>query len=301
MVDRSVDTLRAGVHPKACDRAQDPEAERLAVDDASGGTACGAPGGDGSMSGGTARTAGRAAARRARAAARDTVALTRVGVRSPRVARQVVAVRRDHLTYLGVPALADLAAAVLGLRRRGVRGSLVECGTALGGSAIVMATAKQPDQELALYDTFGLIPAPTPADGEDVQQRFHAIERGDAQGLQGDLYYGYHEDLLGEVTQSFARHGVPVGPSGVRLVQGMFQDTLHPDGPVALAHLDGDWYESTMTCLQRIVPHLAVGGRLVVDDYAQWSGCRTAVDEFFAGRSDFAWEHRSRLHLVRRA
>jgi asparagine synthase (glutamine-hydrolysing) len=55
-------------------------------------------------------------------------------------------------------------------------------------------------------------------------------------------------------------------------------------GPIALAHLDGDWYESTMTCLTHIWPALSVGGVMQLDDYGEWQGCRKAVDEFFAER-----------------
>jgi asparagine synthase (glutamine-hydrolysing) len=82
-------------------------------------------------------------------------------------------------------------------------------------------------------------------------------------------------------------------------VRGLFEDTIRLDGPVALAHLDGDWYESTMTCLTRIAPLLVSGGRIVLDDYYTWSGCRRAVDEYFADREGFRFEHRTRLHVVR--
>ena len=77
------------------------------------------------------------------------------------------------------------------------------------------------------------------------------------------------------------------------------EDTLVVDGPVALAHLDGDWYESTLTCLTRIVPHLSPRGRLVVDDYDIWSGCKAAVDEYFADRPGFRLEHGTKLHVIR--
>ena len=49
----------------------------------------------------------------------------------------------------------------------------------------------------------------------------------------------------------------------------------------------------------RLAPLLVPGGRLVLDDYHTWSGCRRAVDEYFAGRAGFRMEHRSRLHVVR--
>lgn len=69
--------------------------------------------------------------------------------------------------------------------------------------------------------------------------------------------------------------------------------------PIAVAHLDCDWYESLMTCLREIEPQLVVGGRFVIDDYYNWSGCTRAVDEFFAKRENYRWEHRSRSHLVK--
>jgi hypothetical protein len=68
---------------------------------------------------------------------------------------------------------------------------------------------------------------------------------------------------------------------------------------VAFVHLDSDWYESTMTALQRIWPHVSVGGVVVIDDYDAWSGCRRAVDEYFADRDDYRIDRHLRPHLVR--
>jgi asparagine synthase (glutamine-hydrolysing) len=50
--------------------------------------------------------------------------------------------------------------------------------------------------------------------------------------------------------------------------------------PVAFAHIDVDWYEPVMFCLQHIAPNLVVGGRIIFDDYHCWGGCRKAVDEY---------------------
>jgi hypothetical protein len=87
----------------------------------------------------------------------------------------------------------------------------------------------------------------------------------------------------------------------VELIQGLFQETIEGDDPVALAHLDGDWYESTKVCLERIAPRLSPGGRIVIDDYDAWSGCKTAVDEFLAtpAAAQFTTQQHARLHLVR--
>jgi hypothetical protein len=216
-----------------------------------------------------------------------------------RVVQTIAAVRGERLTYLTAGMLEDLAACVLRLEHEGLAGVIVEAGTARGGSAIVLAAAKSQERPMKVYDVFGMIPPPSDRDGADVHRRYEKIAAGVAKGPGGETYYGYRDDLYHEVGESFARHCVPVGEHNVELVRGLFADTIRLDEPVALAHLDGDWYESTMTCLTRIAPLLVGGGRIVLDDYYTWSGCRRAVDEYFAGREDFRFEHRTRLHVVR--
>jgi asparagine synthase (glutamine-hydrolysing) len=152
---------------------------------------------------------------------------------------------------------------------------------------------------MKVYDVFGMIPAPSEHDGADVHQRYEKIAGGEAKGVGGDTYYGYRDDLYEEVKASFSRLGVPVDEHNVDLVQGLFEDTIDLDEPVAFAHLDGDWYESTLTCLERIAPLVVPGGRIVLDDYDHWSGCRRAVDEYFADRPGFRLEHKAKLHVIR--
>ncbi|WP_418276185.1 TylF/MycF/NovP-related O-methyltransferase [Isoptericola jiangsuensis] len=210
------------------------------------------------------------------------------------------AVRAEHLTLLGAGPLAELARAALEVEDARRPGIVMECGTARGGSAIVLAAAKSPDRPLFVHDVFGLIPPPTDRDGDDVHERYATIVAGRAEGHGGETYYGYRDELYDEVTESFVRQGFPPAASNVHLVRGLFQDTILGEEPVALAHLDGDWYESTRTCLERIAPRLVTGGRLVVDDYQAWSGCRSAVDEYLARDPGLEREMHSRLHLVRR-
>jgi len=216
-----------------------------------------------------------------------------------RVEDVMAAVREEKLTYLSDRYLRSLVSCVLETEAAGREGIVIEAGTALGGSAIAMAAAKAPGREMRVYDMFGMIPPPTDKDGADVQKRYESIVAGESKGLDGEVYYGYREDLLGEVTESFARHGVPVDRHHVTLVKGLFEDTLVGDEPVALAHVDGDWYESTMTCLTRIAPRLVPGGRIVIDDYFMWSGCRLAVDEYFRDRPAYRVEMRAKVHVVR--
>jgi Macrocin-O-methyltransferase (TylF) len=216
------------------------------------------------------------------------------------VRRVLAAVREERLTHLSDTALTSLVSCVLEADASGREGLVIEAGTALGGTAIAMAAAKSPERPMVVYDVFGVIPPPTEQDGAAARERYADIAAGRSRGLGGDVYYGYREDLLGEVTTSFARHGVPVEEHRVELVPGLFKDTIKVDEPVALAHVDGDWYESTATCLTRLVPHLVPGGRIVVDDYWTWSGCRTAVDEYVADHPELRVERRAVVHLVRR-
>ena len=218
---------------------------------------------------------------------------------SPEIERVIEAVREEHLSYLDVASLRTLAATIGEVEAAGLEGLLIECGTARGGSAITIAAAKAAGRPMRVYDVFGMIPPPSEKDGKDVHRRYATIVAGESKGIGGDTYYGYRDDLLAEVTDAFARHGYPLAETGVRLIQGRFEDTIVGDEPVAFAHLDGDWYASTMTCLTRIAPRLVPGGRIVLDDYDTWSGCRNAVHEYFAGRPGFRFERRGRLHVVR--
>jgi asparagine synthase (glutamine-hydrolysing) len=215
------------------------------------------------------------------------------------VAEVIEQVRAEHLTYLGVPQLTVLARQVLDADLNGRKGLIIEAGAALGGASIVMAAAKEPGRPMKVYDVFGQIPPPTDADGADVHARYETITGGEARGIAGDTYYGYREDLLSEVTASFARLGTPVEQNNIELIKGLFEDTIDLDEPVAFAHVDGDWYESTITCLERIAPLLVKGGRIVLDDYFHWSGCRRATDEYFAGRPGYLIERRNKVHIVK--
>ena len=215
-----------------------------------------------------------------------------------RVREVISRVHSEELTYLSLENLAALAVMTAEADRSGRPGLIIEAGTALGGSAIVMAAAKSPARKMLVYDVFGMIPEPGEHDGDDVRRRYEKIRAGQSRGIGGGTYYGYHDDLYAEVTESFNRLGVPAAENSVELVKGLFADTIHLDEPVALAHLDGDWYESTMTCLERIAPLLVPGGRIVLDDYWAWSGCRDAVDDYTADKPALKVERRAKVHIV---
>jgi len=208
---------------------------------------------------------------------------------------------KDKLTYLDVPALIDLYKSVNELERSKREGIIIEAGCALGGSALVIAASKKKKtRKFYVYDVFGMPPPPSEENGKDAHERYKIIASGKSRGIGGNKYYGYEEDLLAKVKKTFSDFHLPPDQNNVYFVKGLFENTLFLNEPVALAHIDCDWYKSVMICLQRIVPNLTEGGVLIIDDYYKWEGCRKAVETYFADKKDkFRFVKKSRLHIVR--
>ncbi len=215
---------------------------------------------------------------------------------------QLMRLKTHQLTYLAAKDLFNLYYTAKAVERSGVQGLFIETGVALGGSAIAIGWAKQKQREFRLYDAFGLIPPPSEKDEADVHMRYEEIKSGKSKGLGKHLYYGYVENLQAVVTANLAKYGLPIETNHIKLINGYFEDTLYISEPVAFAHIDCDWYASVMSCLVQIEPNLVPGGKIVFDDYYDWSGCRIAVDEYFSDKSgyDFATKGR-KLHVTRSA
>ena len=192
----------------------------------------------------------------------------------------ITRIREKKLTYLSVGKLASIADACRDAKAANLDGVFLEAGCALGGSSILMASVKEDERPLFIYDVFGMIPPPTEQDTEDVQDRYQTIVEGKSKGIGGDKYYGYEENLYEVVQANLKSFSIDCDRQSVALVKGLVQDTLHLDQPVALAHVDVDWYEPVMTCLERVFPKLVPGGCIILDDYHVWGGCRKATDEY---------------------
>ena len=202
----------------------------------------------------------------------------------PSEARALISRIRSHnLTYLSDKRLASLASTCRSIEDANVPGMFIEAGCALGGSAILIASLKSSDRPLFIYDVFGMIPSPTKEDTHDEHERYRTIVQGKSKGIGGDRYYGYVEDLYEVVQGNLKSFGINCEEQSVSLVKGLMQETMQIDLPVAFAHIDVDWYEPVMTCLQRVFPNLVVGGSMILDDYHDWGGCRKATDEYLRG------------------
>jgi asparagine synthase (glutamine-hydrolysing) len=197
------------------------------------------------------------------------------------IARQV---RTRNLTYLSTEKMRTLENALQNVIREGVEGDLLEFGVALGGSAIVIASQLKNGAQFHGYDVFGMIPPPGPCDDIHSHLRYQEIREGRSRGIGDDTYYGYLDDLYDRVCRSFSEFGMPVDGRRIVLHRGEFGATLHEGDvrPIAFAHIDCDWYDSVKMCLDTIAPRLSRGGRVVLDDYNDYGGCRSAVRDFLA-------------------
>lgn len=190
-------------------------------------------------------------------------------------------IRDKRLTYLNAGALLNLKQSIDKVESKKVQGIFIETGCALGGSTIQIGEAKNSGRVLRVYDVFGMIPPPSDRDDKDVIDRYEEIKQGKSKGLKGDEYYGYQKDLRGKVEENLMEFGLHPAKENIELIQGLYEETLRVDEPVAFAHIDCDWYDSVMTCLNQIEPKMTAGGIMVIDDYFDWSGCRKAVDDYF--------------------
>src|SRR4051812_2990956 len=153
--------------------------------------------------------------------------------RAPGIARAVVDRRLTYLTWRRLQSLERACREIAE-----VPGDVVECGVGLGGSGIVLA--KLTRRRYHGYDVFGMVPPPGASDSLDAHARYQQLKTGRGRGPGGDPYFGYRRDLLGAVTQSFSGFGL----HDARLHPGRFEDTLHPQAPVALAHVDCEWRDA---------------------------------------------------------
>ncbi|MEM9432667.1 MAG: TylF/MycF/NovP-related O-methyltransferase [Pseudomonadota bacterium] len=229
--------------------------------------------------------------------------LSKLGLgRQPSVLAKTV--RAENLTYLSDRKMIQLERILDELKRQSVPGSYVEFGVALGGSAIIIAkVAAARGSVFHGYDVFGMIPEPT-SDKDDAhsKDRYQTIVSGASEGIGDDTYYGYLDDLYERVCDTMTRHGCAPVAGRIELHKGLFEDTVPgvDMGQIAFAHIDCDWYDPVVYCLDIASKKLAPGGAILLDDYHDYGGCKTATDEFLAAHPEFDLKPGRNPYLVRR-
>ena len=158
-------------------------------------------------------------------------------------------------------------------KARAVDGCVVECGVWRGGMIAGIAELLGAARTYYLLDSFEGLPPATEVDG----QTAIAWQKN----TSGETYY---DNCSAE--PEFAINAMKrSGAKAVNIVKGFFADTIKTvelDEPVALLRLDGDWYESTMVCLENFFPKVAPGGIVIIDDYGVWDGCTKAVHDYLS-------------------
>ena len=189
-------------------------------------------------------------------------------------------IKAKKITYLSEMRLGCIVNTIKSLKENKVEGAFLEAGCALGGSTVLIGKCKDKNVPLYVYDVFGLIPAPTKQDTQDVHERYNTIVSGKSAGIDGDTYYGYQKNLYETVVSNLEFFGLDCQRDSITLIKGLLQETMEVKQPIAFAHIDVDWYEPVKFCMETICPKLVLGGCVILDDYYDWGGCRKAVDEY---------------------
>lgn len=158
---------------------------------------------------------------------------------------------------------------------RGVPGDIVEFGCYIGTTSLFIRrvldeTAQSGRREFHVYDSFEGLPPKSRQDTSAAGIDFEA----------GKLYVSKKEFL-----QQFQAAGL-VPPI---IHKGWFNQLTDGSVPeeIAFAFLDGDFYDSIISSLRLVWPHMTPGGTIVIDDYKRETlpGVEQAIGDFFQAKT----------------
>jgi O-methyltransferase len=154
-----------------------------------------------------------------------------------------------------------------------VDGCVVECGVWKGGMIAAMAEIMGNYHDYFLYDSFEGLPEAQEIDG------------GAAISWQGDKESPFYFDNC-KADMAYAERAMQMsGARNYKITKGWFSEALPHfscDRGIAILRLDGDWYDSTMECLNDLYNKVNRGGIIIIDDYYVWDGCARAVHDFLS-------------------
>jgi O-methyltransferase len=199
----------------------------------------------------------------------------RSAIRRHRDYQRLAGIYSKYASYTMIPPADYLLNLQLAETVKAVPGAVVECGVWKGGMIAGIAEVLGGSREYILCDSFQGLPAAQVIDGPAA-----LAWQSDTAGPN------YHDNCT--ASPDAAHSAMSLSPARrVQIRPGWFDTTLAGlqlrEG-IALLRLDADWYESTMTCLERLYPLVNPGGLMVVDDYYTWDGCARAVHEFLTRR-----------------
>lgn len=153
-----------------------------------------------------------------------------------------------------------------------ISGCIVECGVWRGGMIAGVYEYCETKRNSILFDSFEGLP--------DIKEN-----DGDAAKIWQENNKGVGLDNC-KAEISFAEKAMEMANSkNHTIVQGWFDKTLPKTKitePIAILRLDGDWYDSTMVCLENLYPLVQENGLIIIDDYYAWDGCSRAVHDYLS-------------------
>jgi O-methyltransferase len=152
------------------------------------------------------------------------------------------------------------------------KGVYVECGVWKGGMTAGMASLLGNGFEYHLFDSFEGLPPAQSIDGAS------AIE------WQNNTSSGAFYDNCKADKEDAAKAMKLSGAENFFLHKGWFDETLpqFKIESIDILRIDGDWYDSVMTCLKNLFPKVKEGGIIIIDDYYTWDGCTKAVHDYLS-------------------
>jgi len=184
---------------------------------------------------------------------------------------------RDFTMIRRLPYVENLVLMSLALDNNALDGlSVIECGTWKGGMSAGMIEVGGSDRTYYFFDSFEGLPPAQEIDGESAiewQSKKHSPE-----------YFDNCTAAIDDFWRAVDRSGCDRGK--IHPVKGFFQESLPSfESPqIAILRLDGDWYESTMVCLEKFWDFVVPGGIILIDDYGTWDGCTRAIHDFLSSR-----------------
>lgn len=181
-------------------------------------------------------------------------------------------VYRKFQEFTMMPLLGYIDNLALAKRCRDLPGDVVECGVWRGGMIAGMAQILGCGKKYWLFDSFEGLP---PAKTRDGEAAIRWQEKKDPAN--------FHDNCSADQTfaiEAMLRAGSPPH----QIVKGWFSETVPRAAvqQIALLRLDGDWYDSTMCCLEHLYPKVVAGGIVIIDDYHFWDGCSRAVHDYLS-------------------
>ena len=160
-----------------------------------------------------------------------------------------------------------------------IAGAFVEIGVAAGHSSLIaaLAVSRFIPRAFWLFDTYEGFEQDLPDEADYQGRSIREYDLSKYAGLDCDV---------DAVRNKMLEAGIEA--EQLFVVKGPIEQTAAVYGPekIAVLRIDVDLFTPTLAALEAFYDRLVPGGWLIIDDYGHWTGCRDAIDQFFAKRGE---------------